>query len=99
MKGLAKRGHQVDVVTHFPLKKPIPNYTDISLEGSLPHVVNNVTASDIKGFGSLSVAALTYIAGTENCKLLDHPKMRELIENPPQDPPYDIVIVEVLKCF
>lgn len=99
MKGLAKHGHQVDVITHFPLKKPIPNYTDISLEGSLPRVMNNVTASDIKGFGSFSIATLTYTAGTAICQLLDHPKMRELIENPPQDPPYDIVITEVLRCF
>ncbi|XP_050462109.1 UDP-glucosyltransferase 2-like [Cataglyphis hispanica] len=101
MKGLAKRGHQVDVITHFPLKKPIPNYTDISLEGSLPHVTNNVSASDIKGFSTFSVATLTYVAGTTVCKLLDHPKMRELIENPPQDPPYDIVVMELFAapCF
>ena len=29
-KGLAKKGHQVDVISHFPLKKPFPNYTDIA---------------------------------------------------------------------
>jgi hypothetical protein len=31
------------VVGHLPQKKPIPNYTDISVEGSLPEVVNNYT--------------------------------------------------------
>jgi len=35
MKGLAKRGHQVDVVTHFPQKNPIPNYTEYQLGGEI----------------------------------------------------------------
>lgn len=26
LKALAKRGHEVDVVSHFPLKKPVPGY-------------------------------------------------------------------------
>ncbi|XP_072749985.1 UDP-glucosyltransferase 2 [Anoplolepis gracilipes] len=101
MKGLAKRGHQVDVVTHFPLKKPIPNYTDISIAGSLPLVVNNISASEISGFGSFSMAHLAYMAGTQTCQLLNHPKLRELIKNPPQDPPYDVIITElfVAPCY
>jgi glucuronosyltransferase len=32
LKELAARGHQVFVVGHFPQKKPIPNYIDISTE-------------------------------------------------------------------
>lgn len=95
MKALAKRGHQVDVVTHFPLKKPIPNYTDISLAGSMPTVVNNITAAEIKSFSALSMASLTHMCGTLVCQLMDHPKIQELIKNPPQDPPYDLVIMEV----
>ena len=38
---LARRGHQVDVISHFPSTKPIDNYTDIvSLRGTrtLMHV-------------------------------------------------------------
>lgn len=27
MKGLAERGHEVDVVSHFPQKRAIPRYT------------------------------------------------------------------------
>lgn len=33
MKGLAARGHQVTVVSHFPQEKPLPNYKDLSLKG------------------------------------------------------------------
>lgn len=33
MKGLAAKGHQVTVVSHFPQEKPLPNYKDLSLKG------------------------------------------------------------------
>lgn len=33
MKSLAERGHQVTVISHFPLIEPIPNYKDINLGG------------------------------------------------------------------
>lgn len=99
MKDLARRGHQVDVVTHFPLEKPIPNYTDISIKGSLPQVVNNITAQEIKGFSSPNMKMLVEMAGTNVCKLLEHPKLQQLIKNPPQDPPYDLVVLEVCPMF
>ncbi|CAB0034905.1 unnamed protein product [Trichogramma brassicae] len=39
MKGLAKRGHQVDVVTHFPLVEPLKNYNDIiNLNGTMENL-------------------------------------------------------------
>lgn len=99
MKELARRGHQVDVITHFPQKKPIPNYTDISLKGSLPQVMNNITATEVLGFSTPSVAKLVEMAGDNICNLLNHPKMQQLIKNPPQDPPYDLVILEVYPIF
>ncbi|XP_025987486.1 UDP-glucosyltransferase 2 [Solenopsis invicta] len=101
MKELAKRGHQVDVVTHFPLKKPIPNYKDISLEGSLPSVVNNMSAVEVLRFQTPNVAYLVQMAGTQLCELLNHPKLQELIKNPPQDPPYDLIVTEsfAAPCF
>jgi glucuronosyltransferase len=100
MKNLAKRGHQVDVVTHFPLEEPIPNYTDISLKGSLPQVMNNVTALEIKNFSNptLTISHLVEMAGNTVCNLMSHPKIQELIKNPPQDPPYDIVIIELFAA-
>lgn len=99
VKGLARHGHQVDVVTHFPQKKPIPNLREISIKGSTEDVINNLTAKDIRNFGMFSIYSITDKAGTKICKLLDHPKLRDLIENPPQDPPYDLVITEVRSIF
>jgi len=66
MKDLARRGHQVDVVTHFPLEKPIPNYKNISLKGSLPQVMNNLTAQEIQTFGTLSWSLATLVENNGN---------------------------------
>lgn len=99
MKELARRGHQVDVVSHFPLKKPIPNYKDISLKGSVPEVTNNMTATQALSFSTPSMAALVQMVGSNTCTLFNHPKIQELIKNPPKDPPYDIVILEVCLTY
>lgn len=95
MKGLAKRGHQVDVVNHFPQKIPIPNYTDISLEESFPHATNNVSAINVRSYSSYFKKRLVDRSGTQICELLKHPKLQDLIKNPPQNPPYDVIVVEV----
>jgi len=96
MKGLARRGHQVDVITHFPLKKPIPNYTEvINLAGSMPAVMNNVNATQVGQWKTSGMYLIAHFAGTILCELLNDPKLRDFIKNPPRDPPYDILIVEV----
>lgn len=35
MKGLANAGHDVYVISPFPLKKPIPNYHDVDISSVL----------------------------------------------------------------
>ena len=99
MTSLAERGHQVDVITHFPMKKPIPNYTDISVAGSVQTAVNNMFAENVTKFNANNMRLLVQAAGTNTCKLLGLPKIQQLIKNPPKDPPYDVVIVEVRKLF
>lgn len=104
MRALAARGHQVDVVSHFPLKNPPPNYRDIiSLAGTLPSVVNNMTFQESQSFGIGSFKKMFQITGSAVCNLLETPKLKALVENPPTDPPYDVIINEVnikilLKC-
>ncbi|KAF2881519.1 hypothetical protein ILUMI_24653 [Ignelater luminosus] len=36
MKELTKRGHQVTVISHFPQKRPLPRYEDVSLRNTAP---------------------------------------------------------------
>ena len=95
MKVLAKKGHQVDVISHFPLKNPYPNYKDLSLKGSIPDIVNNLTYNTIRAIETNAMETLMTVAGDPICGLLKHPSINNIIKNPPKDPPYDLVIVEV----
>lgn len=98
---LARMGHQVDVYNHFPQKEPVPNYTDISLVGTSESVVNNMTAKDVKKFGSLSMSVFAQTAGDKVCSLLGTEQLQGLIKNPPKDPPYDVIILELFlaDCY
>ncbi|EFN60313.1 UDP-glucuronosyltransferase 2B15 [Camponotus floridanus] len=102
MKGLARKGHQIDVISTFPLKKPYPNYTDI-VKLTPPHVfVNNVSYEFMQVLLSANpVYSIATMAGNDICKHLENPAIQELARNPPKDPPYDAVLMEVFgaQCF
>ncbi|XP_014204423.2 UDP-glucuronosyltransferase 2B18 [Copidosoma floridanum] len=103
MKGLAAKGHQVDVYSHFPLTKPVSNYTDFSLKGTLQTGVNNVNYNNVVS----NETPLRYLVNKLMndiklmCQLLDHPYFQKLIKNPPRNPPYDLIILEFVipVCF
>ncbi|XP_014213915.1 UDP-glucuronosyltransferase 2B37-like [Copidosoma floridanum] len=102
MRGLATRGHQVDVYSHFPTKRSPANYTDYSLAGSLPSLVNSLTYDWCAGDSiGISIPDLMSITGPPVCNLLQLPVFQKLINDPPTDPPYDLVIVEVFtfNCY
>lgn len=73
MKVLAIRGHAVDVINQFPQKKPMPNYTDISLAGLTPTSVNNVTFEESQDKNSiLIIRKVVDISGLKACNLLSN---------------------------
>ncbi|NP_001243973.1 UDP-glycosyltransferase UGT47A1 precursor [Bombyx mori] len=43
IEALAKRDHQLTVITHFPVDAPQPNINQISLAGTIPEITNNLT--------------------------------------------------------
>ncbi|CAB0035861.1 unnamed protein product [Trichogramma brassicae] len=99
MKGLSAKGHQVDVYGHFPLKKPIPNYTDYSLAGTLPAFANNMTYEFMESFSKrISMKQMLEIVGEPICDLLNLPIFQKLLKDPPK---YDLVIVEIFmfNCY
>lgn len=102
MKGLAKRGHRVDVISHFPLKQPVKNYNDIiNLDGSMETLMNNYTIEFVSQFTNL-LSDVVYVAkeyGNRLCHFMGFEEMQKLIKNPPNDPPYDLVITEVCGSF
>ncbi|XP_015121995.1 UDP-glucuronosyltransferase [Diachasma alloeum] len=99
LKELARRGHSVDMVSHFPANKPIPNYRDISLKGSMAIAVNNITFAETKQFNGFSMAFFVRHTGTELCDLLGSPYFEELMKTPKGT--YDVIIVELFtaQCF
>ncbi|XP_008548642.1 UDP-glucosyltransferase 2 [Microplitis demolitor] len=92
MKELAHRGHQVDVIGHFPLNKPVENYRDLTIQGSRFLLVNNLTYETTVELNSLALNSVVEILGTGVCDLLSHDVFQKLIKNPQS---YDILIIEV----
>ncbi|XP_014485662.1 PREDICTED: UDP-glucuronosyltransferase 1-10-like [Dinoponera quadriceps] len=102
LKGLARKGHQVDVISTFPLKKPYPNYNDIVKLQAPMQLMNNLTYEMMnKLITSDVVNAVATMGGNNLCEYLGKPEILELVRNPPKDPPYDAVLLEVFgaHCF
>ncbi|KAG7207216.1 hypothetical protein KM043_008894 [Ampulex compressa] len=101
-QGLAKRGHQVDMVSHFPREKPMDNYRDIvDLRNTTPPIVGRFTLAEVKALREEFMYNLAVNYGNEICKILGHEKMQRFIKNLPNDPPYDVAITENFAsgCF
>ncbi|XP_011881506.1 PREDICTED: UDP-glucuronosyltransferase 2B31-like [Vollenhovia emeryi] len=100
LKGLARKGHQIDVVSKFPLKKPYPNYTDIVTLPMPIKLVNNMTFDIMRQlFAENPTYIVATMAGNELCECLEHPEIKQLAQ--PKNPPYDAVLIEVFgaHCF
>jgi glucuronosyltransferase len=82
------------VVGHFPQKEPIPNYTDISLEGSIPSVVNNCTMEFVLELGyDINLLHFIWNTNLDMCRtVLEHPKVQQLINS---DEKFDLIITEI----
>ncbi|OXU17534.1 hypothetical protein TSAR_014640 [Trichomalopsis sarcophagae] len=102
MKGLAKHGHQVDMITHFSLNKPMKNYNVIiNLAGSMESFVNNITIKFASELSDDMVTPIATIYGNRLCDFMGFEEMQKLFKNPPTDPPYDLVITEAFgaHCY
>ena len=95
IKGLVARGHQVVVVSHFPQRNPIANYTDISLVGSAKIAVED-TPLDNVGTGNVmfSIGMLSGMA-IETCeKTLAFHSVQKLLKS---DEKFDLIITELFN--
>lgn len=93
-KTLAEKGHQVDVVSGFSLEKPFPNYTEIfKVPNPKPH--EGAVWEEMIDRNEIWKA----VHGLERdmCELLGLPEFNKLIKNPPQNPPYDLILSHVSK--
>ncbi|XP_033210444.1 2-hydroxyacylsphingosine 1-beta-galactosyltransferase-like isoform X2 [Belonocnema kinseyi] len=104
MKGLAKQGHQVDIISHHELPNPPKNYETI---------INLATLSRSDAstqFRSIQEAIAVFenpaklvenLYGLEICDIMRHEKIQKFIKNPPKDPGYDLIITEglTMSCY
>ncbi|XP_058804709.1 uncharacterized protein LOC131671920 [Phymastichus coffea] len=102
MKGLAKRGHQVDVITHFPIKNPPINYrTLVNLSGTMENLINSFSMDFVLGMADEVGYHVATAYGNRLCDLMNLKEIQEVIHNPPTNPPYDVLITEAFgaNCF
>ncbi|XP_023705438.1 UDP-glucuronosyltransferase 2C1 isoform X2 [Cryptotermes secundus] len=102
IKALAGRGHEMVVVSHFPQKQPVSNYTDIVLDASLKGYRSG-TGIAIEQVLSFKFPILNVFSlakyGVHTCEtLLNHPPVNELIKS---DEKFDIVVNCIFhtECF
>lgn len=94
-KGLAMKGHQIDMISHFPMKSKIANYTDIvDLSGTRKTIVNSVSVESAKKIHGSLLYYMTSEFGYSLCELMGSERMQNFIKNPPNDPPYDLILTE-----
>jgi glucuronosyltransferase len=96
VKELAARGHHVVVLSHFPQKEPIPNYTDVSLVGSI-----TMDATDRIDLRNISFISMMKEVSTfwESCdRMLSFDKVQELMKS---EVNFDLIITETFltDCF
>ncbi|XP_069682313.1 UDP-glycosyltransferase UGT5-like isoform X2 [Periplaneta americana] len=100
IKELAARGHQLVVVSHFPQKHAIANYTDISLVGSIKiESTNRVDIGKFSGLTGLKTLKKELSQYYESCdKMLSFHTIQELMKS---DMVFDLVISESFfsDCF
>ncbi|XP_033212469.1 UDP-glucuronosyltransferase 2B1-like [Belonocnema kinseyi] len=100
MKGLAKKGHQVDVISHYESK----NYKTVLNLSKVDFLFPGIEFDTIRAaqeFVADTVEALAGSYATHMCELLGHEKMQDFIRNIPKDSPYDVIILEgwILNCY
>lgn len=91
LEELAKRGHNVTVISHFPQATPQERYHDISLSGNLQSIENNLPFR--KSYLTILQTGLALtISGKDNCEvLLANEAVQNIVK---QKQKFDIMIME-----
>lgn len=97
-KELAKRGHQMTVISEFPQKNPLPNYRDVPLKQS-----ENIEVFDFGDYPSPFTAkyiAFNYMirAARESCEKLNQKPVQDLLKSGEK---FDLILIEFFEtdCF
>ncbi|XP_022207633.2 UDP-glucosyltransferase 2 [Nilaparvata lugens] len=101
-KALASRGHQITVVSPFPQKKPLPNYTDIDISKWFPSKGKSFSIDFIKSNAGLQgLLCFKAIAGIGDvtCDVIYSDQRVSKLYN--STGKFDLVITEIFSsdCF
>ncbi|KAL7302507.1 hypothetical protein TKK_0005149 [Trichogramma kaykai] len=106
MKGLAAKGHQVDVYSHFPLDKPIENYREFTIVDPLvANFTNNLNRDLLNSWMSsnfIPIREIMNTLGESNCQQLGRKEFQKLIETyRNKNSTYDVIVMQpyVAACF
>ncbi|GBP49196.1 UDP-glucuronosyltransferase 2A3 [Eumeta japonica] len=91
LRELAKRGHDVTVISYFPEKTPPKNYHDISLAGAAK-IIENDLPLDRSYLTILGVGVFLTTTGAENCRvMLENRGVQNLWKSKEK---FDVVVTE-----
>lgn len=92
LRELARRGHNVTVISHFPEQDSPANYHDISLAGTVKPIEGDAPFQSPSYKTLFSISFYLANTGIENCKImLGNEQVQSLIKRKPK---YDVVVVE-----
>ena len=92
MEGLARRGHQLVVLSHFPVKDPLPNYTDISLVGTMDTTGDSLPIEDVVSEGVPGNMRGIISLGIEACEASLSSTVAQNLVN--SEETFDLIITE-----
>lgn len=96
LKRLSTRGHEIVVVTHFPQRIRLANFTELDVSSILLNRTNTVPVSHITIWKKI-YNFVTF--GVKICEpVLGHPKMKKLINAKEH---FDLLVIEIFttNCF
>ncbi|CAB3246117.1 unnamed protein product [Arctia plantaginis] len=101
LEALAKKGHELTVITHFPMKKPLPNVREISVAGTIPEIKNNLNSIKHDSIKPDFIRNLEQIFTecVDSCDIVSQVPAVKALFNSSQT--FDLIIVEVFgsDCF
>jgi glucuronosyltransferase len=96
LKTLASRGHEVVVVSHFPQKTPVKNYTDISIAGSTSSLKNIFGTDSMEQWDNFMLPIRLIDYSVRKCEsVLKNGNIDALLKS---EDKFDLIITELIAC-
>lgn len=92
---LARRGHNVTVISHFPQKTPLKNFRDISLAGTLPISKGIMDITENTFLDTILMSFYLFKRGVVSCEVMLESKEVQALWKSKQK--FDVIVYEVFN--